>query len=393
MKDLSALPLTILGGMLLLSLVISPIANRFKIPRVSLFILCGLCIGYLSPAGVHSLAQEWFISISNVTLLIISYLLGTRLTRDYVSHYAKAASISTFVITFCTFFIVCLGLILIGFSLELAAIMAAIAIATDPAATLDVIKESKVENQFTKVLEGIVALDDAIALIVFSVVLSIVSTLLIPTDITPPIVHLLRELIGAILLGIIVGAMLVVLLNMKKHVKRQNKSVLVESLGLIFLTGGLALTFEFSFLLSAMVMGIVVVNFADDSIDHFHELEFIESPLLVLFFILAGASVSWKIEQNVVWLVVSYIVLRIAGRFISGYLIPRNTIASPSQQLLGIALLPQAGIALGMALVASHHFPQHANTIISTTIAVTIFFEVVGPFFTGYAINRIKRDS
>ncbi|MDN3651180.1 cation:proton antiporter [Thalassotalea ponticola] len=391
MHNSAATPLLFLGFILLISLVISPIANRFNIPRASLFIVCGLVIGQVSPEPILQLVKQWFSSIANVTLLIIGYLLGTRLTRDYLTNYAKIVSLSTFTIVLCTFGVVCLGLLLLGFPIEVAAIMASIALATDPAATLDVIKQSRFNNRFTKTLEGIVALDDAAALIVFSITLSILSVFNTNDRSLLLIGQMLWELIGAVVLGGGVGLLLVWLLNLKQYDITHTQSVLVESLGLILLTGGLAIYLELSFLLAAMVMGLVVVNFSDQSLDHLHELEYIEHPLLVLFFVLAGASVAPVLNNNLIWLLSGYVFLRIVGRFLGGYSIPTDALSKTNKKWLGIALLPQAGIAVGLALLAGQHFESHANTIISATITLTVLFEIVGPVLTSYALTRNKK--
>ncbi|WP_371189443.1 cation:proton antiporter [Thalassotalea maritima] len=393
MQDFSAIPLLLLGSMFLVSLIISPIANKFNIPRVSLFISCGLIIGQMLPEQLHQLTQQWFSMIANVTLLIVGYLLGTELTRDYLKNYAKVVSISTIAISLTTFIVVCSGLLLLGFALELSAILAAVAVATDPASTLDVIKQSRLNNRFTQILQGIVALDDAVALVIFSVVLSVVSVLAIDEPQFGPLLHMAWELSGAVLLGAAVGALLVWLLNMKRYADSQQQSVLIESLGLILLTGGLSLYFQFSFLLAAMVMGVVVVNFSDDSQQHLHELEFIEQPLLVLFFILAGASPILSLDTHIIGLVIAYLILRTAGRFVAGFLLPKQALNRQDRHCLGIALLPQAGIAMGMALLASQQFPEHANTIITVTIMVTVLFELVGPMFTSFALKRIERGN
>lgn len=383
MEDVSQL-LTLFGGLFLISLIVSPIATHLKIPRVTLLIISGVVLGPQGLSLLNGVSETWFPFIADITLLIIGYLLGARLTRDYISQYIGGVMTAATIITLATVAVVAIGLLLVGFPVEVACLLGAIAAATDPAATLDVIRERAKDNRFTQLLEGIVALDDVLGLLVFSFILAGLALVNGHNGVWEPIQHMLWDILGALVLGAVIGGLLAYLLNKRDP----RKSVIVESLGFIFLCGGLSIHLEVSFLLAAMSMGLVVVNTADATADHLHEIEDIEKPFLVLFFVMAGASLNLEIGAAIGVAGLLFIVLRTLGRYLGGLLLPATQQLKGQRRWLGISLLPQAGVAMGMALVASHAYPEHRELLVSVSIAATIIFELVGPILINRALDN-----
>jgi len=143
-----------------------------------------------------------------------------------------------------------------------------------------------------------------------------------------------------------------------------------------------------------MVCGAVVVNLARHHDQPFHEIERIEWPFLLLFFVMAGASLNVSMLEQIGGIGLAYVGLRIVARMIGG--LAGGALAGlPPREgaLTGLALMPQAGVAIGMALVASERLPQYAPQILAITIASTIIFEIIGPFFTQFAIAKADRDA
>jgi Kef-type K+ transport system membrane component KefB len=166
--------------------------------------------------------------------------------------------------------------------------------------------------------------------------------------------------------------------------------MLVEALGAVFLCGGIALWLEVSYLLAAMVMGVLVANLARHHVRPFHAIEGIEWPFMVLFFVLSGASLHSDSLARVGIVVVAFVGLRILGRLAGAWaLVGLGRIDRKLGAWMGLALLPQAGVALGMALVAAQRMPQLGDEILTVVIAATVFFEVVGPVFTRLALLRV----
>lgn len=384
--------LILLGGLFLLSMLVSHLAHRLNIPRVTLLIVSGIIIG---PSGlnlVNGLEQLWFPTISNITLLVIGYLLGTKMTKIYVKKHGIAVLIVALVITAMTFLVVLLGLIALNTPPVLAAILAVIAVATDPTATLDVIEQNTLKNnsQFKALLRGVVALDDILGLLLFSIVIAILISLNAQNaSILDIFKHFLNETLGAIILGAIVGASLTFLLNRKRH----NRPVFVESFGLILLCGGIASYLSMSYLLASMAMGAVVINYAHKTRSHLHDIELVEQPFLILFFILAGASLDLSGVSEVIYLLSAYCLFRLLGRFISGYCIPKQYIGIVKRQHLGLAFTSQAGVAMGMALVAGNQFPLYKNEILTVAIAATVLFELTGPLLTNWSLNKNNTEA
>ncbi len=160
-----------------------------------------------------------------------------------------------------------------------------------------------------------------------------------------------------------------------------------------FLVGGLAIWLEVSYLIAAIVMGMTIVNLAKHHDCSFHEIENIEPPFLILFFVLAGASLEFGYINEIGLIACIYIIARIIGKIIGakvGGAISRTD--ASVQNWMGIALMPQAGVAMGMALVASNQLPEYRQLLLSVAISTTIFFELFGPVFTTMALKKAVVD-
>ncbi|NNL86011.1 MAG: cation:proton antiporter, partial [Myxococcales bacterium] len=162
-----------------------------------------------------------------------------------------------------------------------------------------------------------------------------------------------------------------------------------EALGGVLLCGGLSLLLEVSFLLSTMTMGIVVANVAHHHRRPFRAIAGIEWPFMVLFFLLSGASIAAEDLAGAATLTIAYIVLRVMGRVAGGWLGSRWSGRPLWSTVIGFALLPQAGIAIGMALMASQRLPDLDGTLLTAVVAATIFFELVGPVLTRYSLEHL----
>jgi Kef-type K+ transport system membrane component KefB len=163
-----------------------------------------------------------------------------------------------------------------------------------------------------------------------------------------------------------------------------------EALVLVFLCAGLAIWLDVSFLLAGMVAGAIVVNLAKHHSRPFHEIERIEWPFIVFFFVLAGASLRLDSLYDIGLIGLAYLVLRTLARVLGGW-IGGIAVDAPilHRRWIGLALIPQAGVALGMALVAANHFPQLGETLLAVTVGTTIVFEVAGPYFTQRALQKV----
>jgi len=378
MDDTAKILIT-LGILLLLGLATDVIGRRTRLPRVTLLLIFGFAIG---PAGLGFLCpteEKWFSIVANMALIMIGFLLGEKFTLSSLREHGKLVlwfSVAEVVVTAA---VVLVGLLLIGLQMGIALLLAGIATATDPAATTDVVHETKADGVFTRTMLGIVAVDDAWGLIVFSLMLTAVQAFSGQGGSIAPLFTGAWELGGALLVGIGLGIPMAYLTGRIKP----GEPTLVEALGVVFLCGGIAIWLEVSFLLASMILGCVVANMARHHIRPFHAIEGIEWPFMILFFILAGASLHTEMLFQIGLVGSAYIILRVIGRILGAWTGGAISHAEPlMRRWMGMALMPQAGVALGMALVAMQRRPDLGEIILPVVIASTVLFEVIGPVLT-----------
>ena len=381
------LMLITLGGLLLLGLVTDAIGRKTPLPRVTLLIIFGMIIGKEGFNWIPEQSYDWFPTIANMALLMVGFLLGSKLKLSFLKNYGHAVFWVSLSVTVITFILVAVGLSLTYLNWIQALIYASIATATAPAAVTDVVEEQGSKSPFSRILLGVVAIDDAWGLMLFSIVLSFVPIYNGEGLAFDAVWHGFRELSGAILLGIVLGLPMAYLSGRIKS----GKLTISEAIGMVFLCGGLAQWLQVSHLLAAMTMGAIVVNLASHHKRPIHMIENIEWPFLSLFFLLSGATLETDFLLTLSWLGGLYILLRILARIIGAGIGARLAGLTPKQQYwMGAALLPQAGIALGMALVASQRYPDIGRELLPLIIAATLFFELIGPVLTRLALIRTK---
>lgn len=385
--QISAQFLLTIGGILLLGLLISTLAHRTVLPRITLLLLFGIVIGGELLDIIPPVITNRFEIIADMTLLMVGFLLGGKLGADSTRNSAgKILWISIGAALMATL-VVSLGLVLAGIARDIAIILGCIAAATAPAAVLDVVAESGKKNAFTGLLLSVVALDDIWALALFGIGLSIVETLNGAGGATSFMLTAAREIGGAALLGILLGLPAAYLTGRL----RQGQPMLTEAVGIVFICGGLALWLGVSHLIASMVMGAIIARFARHHDYPFHAIEGIEALFLVIFFVLAGASLELGALQDIGLIGTVYILCRALGKYLGAAFGSRISQADrTTTRWMGATLLPQAGVSIGMALVASGHFPEYRQLLLSVVISSTVFFEIIGPLFTHLAIQRAE---
>jgi Kef-type K+ transport system membrane component KefB len=383
--DPTAQILLTLGGILLLGLATDVLGQRTLLPRVTLMLLFGMLIGPGMLDLVPTVVADRFELIASMALLMVGFLLGGRLTRDTLRRSGREIISISVTAVIVTSFIVFLGLMLVGVPLEIAILLGCIASATAPAATVDIVMESGYKGRFADLLLAIVALDDAWGLIIFSIGLALVAALAGVDGHASPLLAALQDIGGSAILGLLIGLPAAYMTGRI----RQGQPMLTEALGLVFVCGGLALWLDVSFLIASMVMGAVVTNMATHHEYPFHAIEDIEWPFMVIFFVLAGASLEFSALRDIGLIGAVYVVCRIAGKVLGAWLGGRHGRArQETRRWMGVAMLPQAGAAMGMALVATNLLPEYRQVVLSVVISTTVFFELIGPAFTRLALRH-----
>lgn len=372
-----------LATFFLVGLGVHLLCLKTPLPRVTLLILAGVVMGP-SVLNVFSEAREdWFPMVSDIALTMLGFLIGGSMTTQLFREQGKQILVLSLGIAAGTFAVVLLGILALGESLLLALLLAAVATATDPAATTDVVLEEGCEHsRFGRRLLGIVAVDDAWGLIIFSLCM-VVAAGVENSSIDVSLLTGLWEIGGAVALGVAIGLPMAFLTGRI----RDGEPILVEALGLVFLCAGLAMKLEVSFLLASVVMGATVTNLAQHHTRPFHAIEGIKWPFLLLFFLLAGASLEMSALLAGGLVGLAYFLLRIVGRVAAGYLTGAVWRTPVAGARTGIAMLSQAGVAVAMALTASNAFPDHGELLLTIVLASTVVFELLGPLAVRWALR------
>ncbi|MEE4236251.1 MAG: cation:proton antiporter [Anderseniella sp.] len=375
----------VMGGILLIGLLTDELGRRTRLPRVTLLILFGIVIG---PSGldlIPSELQEWREFLAAMALTMVAFLLGGQLSLATLRIHGKVILSASLMVIVATAIIVGSGLIAMGLSVSVALLLAGISTATAPAATQDVVRQAGAKGPFTTILLGIVAVDDAWGIIVFSLLL-VTAKSLAGEGGAEVLLQGLWELGGAACIGIALGLPAAFLTGRLQ----QGEPIQLEALGLVFICAGLAIWLEVSYLLAGIVLGACIVNLAKHHSRPFHEIEHIEWPFMVFFFLLAGASVQLDLIVEIGFIGAGYILLRFSGRMIGGLIGGSlGGAAKLHTRWLGLALMPQAGVALGMAIVAANQFPAQGQTILAVTVGATVIFELFGPVLTMLALRNV----
>lgn len=378
-----------LGALLLAGLALDALGRRTRLPRVTLLVTFGILIGPSVFNLIPVAANGWYPLVAKFALVMVAFLLGGHLTRSVITTDGRHILGVSLGAVFATSTIVGLGLWLLGFDPLLCLVLAGVSCATAPAATEDVVRNSGMKGAFPRVLLGAVAIDDAWALIVFSLMLA-AGHAIEGGDATKVISHVAIEIGGAVILGMAIGLPAAYLTGRLKP----GEPSMIEGLGVVFVCGGLALETGASFLLSTMICGTVIANFARHHTRPFHEIESIEWPFMVVFFILAGASLEFSAIMEIGLIGLCYLVLRALGRILGGWLGGRASgMSLHESRWIGVALMPQAGVAMGMALVAANAFPDRAGSIMAIVIGTTVVFELVGPLCTQVALSKVASSA
>lgn len=375
----------VLGGVLLAALAVDLLGSRTRLPRVTLLLCVGLLAG---PSGLDLMppqAESWYPLVADLALVMVAFLLGGELTAETIRDHGRDVMVVSLLVVGCTGLAVGGGLVLAGFEPKLAIVLGAIATSTAPAAVADVVRESRASGPTTRTLLRVVAVDDAWGIIALSLALAWVLAGSDPESARSAVFAGGFDIVGALAVGAFVGVPMALLSGRL----RDGEPTQTEAIAGVLLSGGLALLVGVSHLLAAMATGVVVANLAHHHRRPFRAIEGIEWPFMAVFFVLSGARLSLDHVGGGLPLIVAFIAARILGRWVGGAAASRlATPASGPLHGIGFGLLPQAGVAIGMALVVSGRVPEIGAVVLTTTMAATVFFELVGPFCTRRMLER-----
>ena len=409
MEILFSLSVALFAGLML-----SRLAKLLNLPAVTAYLVAGILVGpfCLGAFGVQGLGftvgdinSKSFSIISDVALGFIAFSIGNEFRLSQLKSIGKSATtigiLQAVITTICVDF----ALITLHFiipdklSLEAAIVLGAVASATAPAATLMVVRQYKAKGPVTDTLLPVVALDDAVGLILFSVSFGIAKGMLSGSV---SVISIVVEPLIEVLLSIGLGALMGYMFTFFERFFHSRSKRLSMSVAFVFITVGVSmLKFEiagihvaFSSLLSCMMLGTIFCNICDFSEELMDRLDRWTAPIFILFFVLSGAELDLLVLTDLLIVLVGvvYIISRCMGKYYGANLSSKLSKAPKSvTKYLGITLFPQAGVALGMAIKASdavYGLGVTGEIVANITLFSVLIYELIGPYLTKIALSK-----
>ncbi len=406
---LISLAIALLSGLLL-----SRLAKLAHLPAVTAYLVAGILVGpfVLGRLGVDGLGFTSLIQVESLSLVcdlalgFIAFAIGNEFRVSSLKKIGKQATVIGILQAVVTTVLVDAVLISLSFLLPegtlpipVAIVLGAIASATAPAATLMVVKQYKAKGPVTDILLPIVALDDAVGLVLFAISFGVARSL---SSGKLDVISIILEPILEVVLSLVLGAILGVLFHLSERFFHSRSKRLAVSVTFVMIAVGISslnnlhigeVHIAFSSLLTCMMLGTVFCNICDFSEELMERVDRWTAPLLVLFFVLSGAELNFEVFSS--WMVVVigivYILVRSAGKYFGALGSAKMTACEPNiVKYLGITLLPQAGVALGMANKVSDPTVGFAGAelVVNITLFAVLIYEIVGPFLTKLALMK-----
>lgn len=398
---LSIIGMCILGGVLG-----AWVFQKMHVPQVVGYIVIGVLIGQ---SGLHLVQEADIVALRPFNLFalgLIGFLVGGELHGSIFKKYGKqftaillgeglAAFILVGITSTAIMYFVCHSFVL---ALAAGVVFGAIASATDPASTIDVLWEYRTAGVLTTAIIAIVALDDALAMTLYALGTSAAQMLTSGTaDLGAELTSVCIELFGSVALGLVAGFVLNLILRFLPQKDRR----LGLALGTILLTIGAAVVFKMDVILATMSIGILLCNIAPRrSKELFEIVRSFASPIYILFFVLVGARLGVGNMPLWIWgLVAAYVVMRSIGKWLGSYWGGRISKAEPVvSKYMGLSLFAQGGVAVGLSIMASQHLQgidladglTLGDAIIFTVTATTLIVQLIGPPCTKIAVRLAK---
>lgn len=377
-----------LGVALVVGLVGGKVARIFRLPNVSGYLVAGLFLGpsffgYVTEADTESLAI-----ISEVALAIIAFSIGSEfIFRDMLKLGKSIMVITLLEVVGAVVVVFALMFFVFGQPFAFSIVIASMSAATAPAATLMVIRQYRAQGPLTRTVLPVVALDDVLGIMAFGIAMSLARLSVGGSGsslwhmLTQPLI----EIVGSLLLGTVLGYLLT-FVGKRAADKDELQGV---SLAAIAVATGLSNMLGLSPLLTNIMMGTVLVNVMRHSTRVFGSINDFASPVYILFFTLAGASLDLRILMSVGLMGLGYIVARAGGKMLGAYVGARRVGAEDAvRKYLGLTLLPQGGISIGLSVLVRQLLPQYAVPITTIIMFSVLVYEVSGPIFSKIAIQK-----
>ena len=393
---------------LLSGLLLSRLAKKMGLPAVTAYLVAGVIIGPFCLGRLGFGFNEEFNPPQHYSILcdlalgFIAFAIGNEFRLAQLKKIGKQATVIGIAQALVTTVVVDIALIALSFilpegyiPLPAAIILGAVATATAPAATLMVVRQYKAKGPVTDILLPVVALDDAVGLVIFAISFGVAGAVNTGTiDAVSMIINPVLEVILSIALGAVMGFLFTFC---EKFFHSRSKR-LAMSVTFVFLTVSLSMLkfniggvhISFSSLLACMMLGTVFCNICDFSEELMDRVDRWTAPLLILFFVISGAELELSIFRDIgiVCIGLVYIVARCIGKYFGASISAKATKCDKNiVKYLGITLFPQAGVALGMAIKAEELGPE-GLIVANITLFAVLIYELIGPFLTKVSLLK-----
>ena len=358
-------------------LLLTRVVKLVKLPNVTGFLIAGLLIGPYCFKLISVDMLDTLDILTTAALGFIAFSIGSEFKLAHI----KAIGGKIILITVCealgAVILVDVAVIAFGFPVPMALTMGAIAAATAPAATLLVVRQYRAKGELTSTLLPVVAMDDAIGLMAYAISVSVAKMIQNGDafNVMTTIVDPLLEIVLSLAAGGVLGA--VVAISNRFFQSKANR--LSISIAAVLLGASLAQKFDLSPLLLCMAIGAVYVNLRNDAIQTLEHVDTWTPPLFMMFFVISGADLNVSMLPKLGLIGVLYIVARVIGKYLG------CTISKTSPKIrkyLGFSLVPQAGVAIGIAQLAVRELPQYGASIQAVILCATLIYELIGPVLT-----------
>jgi len=368
-------------------LLIGQVLKKVKLPEVMGYLIAGIVIGPYVLKLVTADSLNGMELFSTIALSFVSFLIGAEFKWNYVKRLGKKPFIIGLTCSLFTMLSVTSCLYLAGSTLSFALIMGAIAAATAPVAIMMIVKEYKSRGELTDTMLSVIAIDDVISVIIFGFTIVIAQYLESGSATLEGIMQPFSEIGISLIMGIVLGLFLGVTAKLFKT----RNNIICMILVTVFTAILIADYAKISSLLMCMITGMVFVNaynrnFTDKVLDVMDD---ISSPLMIIFFVISGASLDFKVLPEVGVIGIIFILARAFGKVFGAYL--GATVGKSSSNVkkyLGPTLLSETGIAIGLALLAKEVLPNYGEILIAITIASSFIFDMIGPFLVKISLKK-----
>lgn len=363
------------------------LVKLIKLPNVTGYLLAGLIFG---PSVLGIIPKDTIDSISVISEVALGFI-AFSVGNEFKMSYFKKVGISPIVIAALEALgaVVAVFAVLVAFGndLSFSLVLSSIAAATAPAATIMVIRQYKAKGPVTETLLSVVALDDAAALMLFGIAVAVAGMLNSSANVSVAgmILSPIVEIVGALVIGAVLGMLLTFFVRFFK--KDGNRLSLAA--GFVFAGIGIADMLGVSSLLLCMALGAVFVNFSKQSLPVMKVVDSITPPIFILFFVASGAALDLSVLPTLGVVGVIYVVFRVVGKVLGAYLGAAMCRCDKKiKKYLGYALLPQAGVAIGLSLAATTVVTEYGQTIRAVVLCATFIYELIGPAVTKIALKK-----